>query len=249
MRKNWSYLETALCLKVYLESGRKVPTKTFPGIIELVNLTSRTADSIILKMANFRSLDDSVDSKGMAHVSELDRIIWSTLEKSPRKLKEIWDESVSNPSTKTKISNRDISIVFDPVKTGVARNSVDTRIGQEAIRSLTLRNYGYACSFCGLDYPDLLMASHIIPWGERSDTRGVLSNVICLCAIHDRAFDRGLLTIDDNYKILVSTKINKYAETKAIFTEISGKKISLPKDKRMVPDLQFLKYHRSEIFQ
>lgn len=248
MPKKWSYLETVLCLKVYLESGRKIPTKNFHGVIELVDLTYRTANSIILKMANFRSLDDSVASKGMAHVSELDILVWDTLEKSPHKLIEIWDESVNDPSIKTKISNRDISIVFDPVKTGVTRNSVDTRIGQEAIRSLTLRNYGYACSFCGLDYPDLLIASHIIPWSDKIDTRGVLSNVICLCEIHDRAFDRGLLTIDDNYEILVSTRINKYVETKAILTQITRKKISLPKDKVMVPGLESLKYHRNKIF-
>jgi putative restriction endonuclease len=249
MRKKWTYLETALCLYAYMNAGRKVPTGANHLIAELSKLTLRTKDSIILKTANFRSLDHSVLSKGMSHVSKLDRLVWLTLERSPQRLQRIWDETLNDRYAKKKLSDGDDRVAFNPIATGVTKRAINTRIGQEALRSLTLENYNYACSFCGLDYPDILIASHIVPWSKRADIRGDPRNVICLCANHDRAFDRGILSIDNEYKILVSKGIKRYAQTDAIFGSISGNKILLPSDKRLWPDKNFLRYHRKKIFQ
>ncbi|SUA24417.1 Uncharacterised protein [Neisseria gonorrhoeae] len=50
--------------------------------------------------------------------------------------------------------------------------------------------------------PELLVASHIKPWREDKDNRLNPRNGLCLNALHDKAFDRGLLGIDENFKII-----------------------------------------------
>jgi hypothetical protein len=76
------------------------------------------------------------------------------------------------------------------------------RRGQDALRRLTLRNYGSRCAVCDVEDTRLLRASHIIPWALREETRGELDNVICLCAIHDVLFELGYWTLDAQLKVL-----------------------------------------------
>lgn len=46
---------------------------------------------------------------------------------------------------------------------------------------------------CDVDTPEVLRASHIIPWNEDIDKRLDLCNVILLCGLHDLAFEKNLL--------------------------------------------------------
>jgi hypothetical protein len=41
---------------------------------------------------------------------------------------------------------------------------------------------------CDVADPSLLVASHVIGWAERVDTRGDVKNIICLCRFHDALF-------------------------------------------------------------
>jgi len=74
-------------------------------------------------------------------------------------------------------------------------------------------------------------------------------NGICLNLLHDKAFDRGLFTIDSDYKIVLSKDILSRSNEDAIqkyFLPYDNMKINLPK--RFIPDKSFLEYHRSKIF-
>ena len=54
---------------------------------------------------------------------------------------------------------------------------------------------------------ELLNASHIVPWAVDSKNRLNPRNGLCLNSLHDRAFDRGLLTITTDYRVMVSKKL------------------------------------------
>ena len=82
---------------------------------------------------------------------------------------------------------------------------VRTRVNQDYFRSVLLSNYGGACYLTGIDIPALLTASHIEPWAAATPSkRLMLSNGLLLNALHDRAFDRGLIVLDDRYRVVVS---------------------------------------------
>lgn len=79
-----------------------------------------------------------------------------------------------------------------------------TRISQKCFRNIILGNYHSRCSLTGIAVPDLLIASHIVPWSEDVKNRLNPSNGLCLNALHDKAFDRGLISFDDDCRLLLS---------------------------------------------
>lgn len=65
-----------------------------------------------------------------------------------------------------------------------------------------LTAYSHACAMCGTQLR-LLDAAHILP-AVHPDSTDETSNGISLCALHHRAFDRGLVTFDGGYRIFVN---------------------------------------------
>ncbi|MDY6206001.1 MAG: HNH endonuclease signature motif containing protein [Prevotella sp.] len=80
------------------------------------------------------------------------------------------------------------------------------RKGQDYFRRMILTNYGGRCALTGMDIPQLLLASHIIPWAEKAHKQDRLNpcNGICLSALYDKAFDQGLITFSpDDYSVIL----------------------------------------------
>ena len=93
-----------------------------------------------------------------------------------------------------------------------------------------------------------LSTSHIIPWSVSEGERLNPSNGICLNALHDKAFDKGLITFDSDFCLVLSGDIKAFPLTygEAFFKRYEGQKMKLPA--RFLPSLEFLEYHRSKIF-
>ena len=117
---------------------------------------------------------------------------------------------------------------------------------------MILANYGGRCALTGIDIPQLLLASHIIPWKDKSHTKERLNpcNGICLSALYDKAFDKGLITFSpDDYTVCLSSALREN-ETKDYYEQhfgcIIGRKLSLPTE--YLPNRIFLAYHRDHVF-
>jgi putative restriction endonuclease len=96
--------------------------------------------------------------------------------------------------------------VDDEIERRYVTREVRTRVHQQRFRRAVLSAYNEHCLICRLREPGLLDASHIV--GD-ADPKGVpkVSNGMALCAIHHRAFDSMLMTIDPDYRVLVSEKL------------------------------------------
>jgi predicted restriction endonuclease len=134
--------------------------------------------------------------------------------------------------------------------TGSERPSeVMTRIGQGFFRRTVLSAYDNRCCITGLAVTALLTASHIVPWKVDASNRLNPRNGLCLSALHDRAFDCGIITISEDMTVRVS-KSTVY-EADAFFESslraYEGKMVSLPEKFR--PDPNFLNYHREHVFK
>jgi len=95
----------------------------------------------------------------------------------------------------------------------------------------------------------MLNASHIIPWAVNKQRRADPRNGICLCALHDRAFDRGLITVSEDFRIVVSQGIkipNASKLHRVGLLDIEGDRIHLPD--RFNPDPLAFAYHRENVF-
>lgn len=129
---------------------------------------------------------------------------------------------------------------------------VNTRVNQDKFRKMVLNAYGGSCCITGISEPRLLRASHIKPWCdsdeyEKTDVR----NGLCLNALHDAAFDVGLMTIEPScYSIRLSSKIEDCMSPEIYedyFRRYDGKTISLPEEDEC-PKQEYLDYHKLHIF-
>lgn len=120
---------------------------------------------------------------------------------------------------------------------------IRVRIGQAKWRKHLMENYNFKCALCDISESSLLIASHIKSWADSNRQEKVSNeNGIILCALHDRMFDKGLISLSDDYTVLYSKKIN---------FEYQGlsRKLRFKKPKCNPPNLDLLKYHRKNVFE
>lgn len=119
------------------------------------------------------------------------------------------------------------------------------RINQSAFRKITFWNYENKCCITELEILEVNRASHIIGWAENKDTRMDPRNGLCLSATYDAAFDRKLISLDDDYRIILSRSLRDRVPSKSIqdyFFAREGMKIRLPQ--RYLPLRTYLETHR-----
>ena len=253
-RKNWSRDELILAINLYCKTQFGRLHNRNPDIIKLAKLIGRSPSALAWKLVNFASLDPSLKRrgiKGAVNVSHLDREIWEEFYSD-------WDRlAYESEVLRAKRLGEPIESVveIDPMelpRSGQDRKAfVKVRVNQSFFRATVLAAYEFQCCITGLAIPDLLNASHIIPWSKDEKHRVNPRNGLCLNAIHDRAFDRGLLTITAEYKVRISTSIGKSSgrndAVQHLLTRYDGEKIRLPR--KFLPDQSFLEYHNKEVFK
>ncbi len=129
---------------------------------------------------------------------------------------------------------------FGMVETSTAIGDTRRRRGQAQLRQLTLKNYRFRCALCDVEDPDLLIASHVIGWAERADTRGDLKNTICLCRFHDALFETGYWSLMDDLQIIRRTGI--YSST---ILDLLPPTCSFSRPIVHQPAAGFLRHHRT----
>ncbi len=109
------------------------------------------------------------------------------------------------------IPERPLSVVKE-VSTGDRLQELVTRVGQREFSNRVLENYGGRCCFpaCDVEERTFLRGSHIARWADAPESRGDIANGLCLCLMHDQAFESGLFTVDLDMRVWVeSAKASK----------------------------------------
>jgi len=223
-----------------------------PQVVHLSELINRTPGSVAYKLVNFASLDPSLKArgiKGASNTSRLDKEIWEEFFKS-------WDDlPYESEILLAKIENKSIenitNINTEDLPEGKTRERVvKVRVNQFFFRRSILASYNNTCCITGLNQMELLIAGHIKPWSQDEKNRLNPRNGIAINALHDKAFENGLITITPEYKIKISNVLLKQKKTETLdkyFFQYQDKEIVLPS--RFLPDVEFLKYHNEFSFQ
>lgn len=249
---NWTRHELILAFNLYcrLPFGRL--HKGNPEIISLAQNIGRTPSAVAMKLVNFASFDPVHQARqisGLKNASRADREIWNEFNANSEELAFESQQALQNLEHKN-IIVEETEIELPTGETEKTR-LVRTRLVQGFFRDAVLSSYEFKCAICNLDLPELLSASHIIPWSKNVARRADPRNGLSLCAIHDRAFDRGLLSINNSFEVLLAERIKSNVSKNSLhsvaFLEMEGKSITLPK--RFTPDQEALTYHRENIFR
>ncbi len=116
------------------------------------------------------------------------------------------------------------------VKTGQQLALVHRRLGQAAFSKEVRELYGNACCFpsCQITDGRFLVASHIARWTDNKMIRGELGNGLCLCLMHDKAFEVGIFTLDNDFRVLVKPDVrNSSSNLSVLLAGGHGQKIKL----------------------
>lgn len=207
-RRKWTREELILTFNLYCKIEFSKINYRHPQIISLATMITRTPSAVSWKLVNFASLDSELTQKGIkgaSNSSKLDKEIFNEFINNWDKLVEeselllLTYQNIEEPTSKHK------EIIF---KEGIEQlRLVKTRTNQSFFRQAILSSYSSKCCLTGINIPELLIASHIIPWARDKKNRLNPQNGLCLNSLHDKAFDKGLITFDDNYKLILSKKI------------------------------------------
>ena len=210
-----------------------------------------------MKLVNFASLDPSITSTGrtgLGNASRADKAIWDEFNEDWESLAVESAIHLNNLLKRVGVtvpkSQKDDGDIDEAIYVGETKAvQIQARIKQSFFRRAVLSSYKQRCCITNISETRLLVASHIVPW--KSDVKNRLNprNGLCLSAPHDKAFDRGLITLTDEFRVEVSPALYAF-ETEPLIRDtllaIRGKPITLPE--KFAPDMAFLRKHRETIF-
>lgn len=251
-RKNWSKEETIVAFYVYCIIPFEKSSKTNPTIIHYANLLSRSPSALNMKVGNIGRLDPELKKKdisGLRHGAKMEEIVWNLFTDDKERLVYEAEKIIENLSGKP-IEETTLQPNEMDYSSKDKTRAVKTRIGQGFFRSSVLSAYNNTCAITGLNISELLVASHIKPWAQDENNRLNPHNGICLNSIHDKAFDKGLITIDKSYRVVISGKLKEHYShgfIDDVFKKYESTKILSPT--KFKPSTEFLEYHNDVIFK
>ena len=258
-RRNWTREETILAFDLYCRTPYGRIHANNPDIVGLAKIIDRSPAAVVRKMGNLAHFDpvhQARDVKGLSHASKLDPIIFYEFYQNIEELSFQAQNIIAQKKgihIEQLLDEEDSSYVYNIPEGTYRKSVVKQRIGQSSFRHAVLNAYNNRCCITGLSIPELLIASHIKPWADcnEKNERTNPCNGLCLNAFHDKAFDKGLITVTPNdYRIIISQKL-KYAEMdediKAWILKYENEKISMPS--RFYPQSEYLEYHNDVVFK
>lgn len=267
IRKTWTRDELIIAMNLYCKLPFGQLDHRTPIIIEVAEKLERTPSSVAMKLSNFASLDPVHQARGirgLSGASKADRKIWEEFTanweelgtESEERFQELVGFEFSDINQRLirqrSKTSKPTPIKYPPdriIEATEAQVLTKVRIGQNFFRQMILSSYGNRCCITGNPIPELLIASHIIPWREQSEHRLNPRNGLCLARTHDVAFDQGLITFDASQKLVLSRYLQEFLPEETLernFVAYVGNQLRLPEKFRPEPD--FLRFHQEEIF-
>jgi putative restriction endonuclease len=253
-RNLWTKEELILAFNLYWKLPFGKMHTSNPQIIHLAKLIGRTPSSIAIRLVNFASVDPVLQARGIKGMQGGTSVV-----------QPIWDEYFNNREELTFLSEQLLAqrenttleqkykeeiIDFENLKGETKERLVKARVNQSVFRKMVLANYDFKCAITKIDIPQLLLASHIIPWSKNEKERLNPENGICLSPLYDKAFDKGLIGINTNYEVILSKELKTKKEHPFFsnyFSNIEKKKITEPLS--YLPKKEFLQFHLDTIFE
>src|SRR3989338_3283510 len=173
--QKWTREQTIIAFNLYCKIPFNRVTSSHPEIIKIAKIIGRSVNSVKMKIGNFGSFDPELKKRGivgLANASKLDAEVWNEFNNN-------WEDlAFESEKILTSIEGKDI-LERDPILEesfyfveGVEKERlVKIRVNQNFFRQTVLSAYNFSCCITGIDIPELLVASHIIPWSEASKDR------------------------------------------------------------------------------
>lgn len=247
-KRLWTREEEIIVFNLYCKIPFQNSSKNNPDVIRIAKIIGRSPSAVNMKIGNFGSFDENLKAKGIVGLknsSKLDEQIW-------KEFNDHWDKLSFESERLIKTFQDGTEADFEKIPIGKEKIiTVRQRVNQRFFRLAVLASYRNSCCITGLNNSELLIASHIKSWKDSDENEKTNPcNGLCLNAFHDKAFDRGFLTVTPDYKIHVSRNISDIydgASVEKFFNCYNQSSISLPE--KFMPSKEFLLYHNDVVFE
>ncbi len=250
-RNIWTEKEMILALDLYFRLPFGRLNSSTPEVKELAVLIGRTNNSVALRLVNYAACDPYIINsgrKGMPAGKKTCMPYWERFAENREEL--FYLAAIYRAEYSKQTIEKELHIMPKDFVGKEREAVIKQRVNQKAFHDMIFANYENRCAITGINIPSLLIASHIVPWADNVKERLNPANGICLSALYDKAFDKGLIGIrPDDYSIILSKELMSYNKEdffKKHFLEIENKNIILPIEHE--PQKEFLDYHINNIF-
>ena len=217
-----------------------------------------------MKLCNLASLDPVLRARGITGLtgaSELDRGVWGEFHAHTDTLAPQSEQAFCRLFARDDTADVEVvknegvrvrrGVVLEPPE-GPSEQLAQTKIrrGQQYFRQMILNAFDNRCCITGINVRELLVASHILPWGKFPAERLNPQNGLCLSRLHDAAFDCGLIAFDADCRLLVSRALKRHLPQPALeqnFLAYEGRPFSSPAE-APAPKPYFLRYHWERVY-
>ncbi|WP_245231204.1 HNH endonuclease [Parasedimentitalea huanghaiensis] len=177
----------------------------------------------------------------MSNASATDRIVWQEFLQTP--------ETIIDASLPVHLNTSGFGFADNATawksRTGNDVSAPTTaRRGQQFFRDMILTGYQNRCALTEVNDPRLLNASHIVGWADAPKLRLNPTNGLCLNTLHDRAFDRHLITFDEDYQMQVASDVPW--DARKSLEKVDSRRLTMPT--RFLPNQTFLEQHRRRFY-
>lgn len=235
----WSDDELLLCLNLYFRLPFSRYDQRTAEVIEVAQAIDRTPAAVALRLANYASLDPSHQARGVRGMANIGRSAQEMWERYAADRERLAFESEVLRSERLHESEAPIGRERDVV--------TRARVNQALFRKMMLARYEGRCVLTGLPVPELLVASHIVRWTDDPAERMNPENGLVLNALHDRAFEVGVMTISDDFRaeIDIDRLGDRGSSGLELLVRYDGAALTLPEG--VAPNVELLRRHRERV--
>lgn len=256
-RRLWTREEFMLVMNLYTKIRYGQFNNRNSEVIKLAETIGKTPGAVAYKLVHLSSQDPYHQNRGIKGLANPGKNAIEIY----RDFQENWDEMLyqsevllakyKNKTIEQEYSEwEDADLEILKNKKGLDKERlVKTRVNQSLFRRIITNNYSNSCSVCSLNIDKLLVASHILKWSENQKERLNPENGLCLCNIHDKAFELGYLGITADYKVNISNELATISKDTyfAMFQRHKNQKIIMPD--KFYPNPSFLDNHYQTTFR
>lgn len=240
----WTRDQLLIALRLYMRLPFGRLHKSNPEIIAVAAHIGRTPSALAMKACNFANLDPNLEQKGLSGGSRADAAIWDEFHANPTGLALEAEEAAA----RFQATDEDAEPIPFVMPSGPTERESIVRVRrvQSFFRAAVLTSYDGRCAISGVAGPEMVIASHIVPWSESEKRRADPTNGLCLNALFDRAFDGLLISVDEAGKVLVSPRLRERVHGAPLGCDLiaaEGRRLIRPS--RFAPDPSALAEHRA----
>lgn len=242
----WTRDQLIMALNVYCKIPFKDVHEWHPVIKKYAPIIGRTPVALKMKVGNFGRFDPELNARGITglkHGSKAEEYVWNEFWGNPEKL--AYESERLFAEREGKAVEQYAGISTKNLPQGKEREVVvRQRVNQNFFRQTVLCAYLNQCCITGITNVSLLEACHISDWSNDPANRLNPKNGLCMNPLFHRAYDKFLIAITPDYKIVISEQMISSAKEEKFrnyLKELQGRSIIMPE--KFSPDIDLLAIH------